>query len=324
VRPERVSLLSAALPHRQVTLPLQLRDGVPCLVYSIDGSYFRGVVDTGSPFLTISTEGCAEWNCWSGQGAPTQLEDTLEQYATQDGLVEWRAGDVSFSQLGERPRHALAPSRSLVFGVFRSMVAKGGKGDQSLVGLVKRTSPGIRPSLLGQTEYRSFVLDLASRTLTLSMDSLLGGASPPRLGPTIPLLDLRASMGAPSQQYVAPVARLSINGQPLDTADLPIYAMVDSGSSGLFMTHNLFYPLIEEARGWRSAAVEFECSDGARCTLSADRSNPQFLCFPTRFPWFDESRGFLIVLGMAFLQDTAITVDTDTNLMQICTTKLEA
>jgi hypothetical protein len=130
-------------------------------------------------------------------------------------------------------------------------------------------------------------------------------------------------MGAPSQQYVARVRSLSVNGQSVNAA-LPIYAMIDSGSTGLFMTHNLFYPLQEEAHGWRSAAVEFECSDGGRCQLTADRSSPLFLCFPTRFPWFDETRGYLVVLGMAFLQDTSLAIDMDASLMQICQSKLEA
>ena len=307
----RSQRLSLSGPRPELRLPLQLRDGVFCLVYSIDGSYFRGVIDTGSPFLTVAPNQCREWGCWRGEGEATLLGDTFERYATQDGNVQWRSGDVSFSQLEEQPRHCISPGGRTVFGLFRSTMSKGGRGDQSLVGLVKSTAPGVRPSLLGQTTYQSFTLDCASGMLVLSTRSLL---VPGRI--TIPLLDMRR-WGALAQQYIARVRRLTVNGEVVRTSK-PIFAMVDSGSTGLFMTERLFYPLQEEARGWRSCEVELEARGGLVCRLSAGRSSPLFVCLPTRFPWLDDiGKGHLLVLGMAFLEGRSVSVDMDRSLMQI-------
>jgi hypothetical protein len=190
------------------------------------------------------------------------------------------------------------------------MVAKGGVSDQSLVGLVKQTAPGIRPSLLGQTDFCCFKLDFRAACLTLACYTLL-----PPLADTVPLVDLR-SMGAPSQQYVARVKSLLVNGQ-LVRSGLPIYAMIDSGSTGLYMTESLFYPLQRESRGFRSCTVEFETGSGSLTSLTASRASPLFLCFPTRFPWFDEQAGYLLVVGMAFLDDAAVTIDMDRSEMLV-------
>ena len=307
----RSQRLSLSGPRPELRLPLQLRDGVFCLVYSIDGSYFRGVIDTGSPFLTVAPDQCREWGCWRGEGEATLLGDTFERYATQDGSVQWRSGDVSFSQLEEQPRHCVSPGGRTVFGLFRSTMSKGGRGDQSLVGLVKSTAPGVRPSLLGQTTYQSFTLDCANGMLVLSTRSLL---VPGRI--TIPLLDMRR-WGALAQQYIARVRRLTVNGEIVRSSK-PIFAMVDSGSTGMFMTERLFYPLQEEARGWRSCEVELEARGGLICRLSAGRPSPLFVCLPTKFPWLDDiGKGHLLVLGMAFLEGRSVSVDMDRSLMQI-------
>lgn len=305
-----VKRLSLAGPRAEHTLPLQLRDGVYCLVYSIDGSYFRGVVDTGSPFLTVAKDQCREWGCWRGEGDKTSLQDTYERYATQEGHVQWRSADVSFSQLEEQPRHCLSPGGRTIFGVFQSVVGRGGRGDQSLVGLCKNTAPGIRPSLLGQTPYRSFRLDCKHGELTLSVASLV---KPGKV--TIPLMDFRHT-GALAQQYIARVRNLQVNGRDV-RASKPIYAMLDSGSSGMFMSDELFYPVQEETRGWRTCEVALAGRGGQSYTLSAGRSSPLFLCFPTRFPWFHSTDGYLVILGMAFLTGHAMTVDMDASLMQI-------
>uniref|UniRef100_A0A061R0I1 Uncharacterized protein n=1 Tax=Tetraselmis sp. GSL018 TaxID=582737 RepID=A0A061R0I1_9CHLO len=70
-------------PPRELHIPLQYRDNVYCLLYTIDGKFFRGVVDTGSPFLTVSPDNCKEWGCWRGEGVATDLTDTWERYAAQ-------------------------------------------------------------------------------------------------------------------------------------------------------------------------------------------------------------------------------------------------
>uniref|UniRef100_A0A061S7T2 Uncharacterized protein n=1 Tax=Tetraselmis sp. GSL018 TaxID=582737 RepID=A0A061S7T2_9CHLO len=260
-------------PPRELHIPLQYRDNVYCLLYTIDGKFFRGVVDTGSPFLTVSPDNCKEWGCWRGEGVATDLTDTWERYAAQEGRLQWRAGDVSFSGPDESLRHSLAGGR-LAFGVFRSALPRGGRGDESIVGLVSRTAPGVRPSLLGQTRYRSFRLDLSGGLLSLSMSSLLTAGRP-----AIPIADMRR-LGAPSQQYVARVRRLHINGRPVLT-DRPVYAMLDSGSTGLFVTDTLFYEILMMIESWHSCRVELAARDGTCQALAASRSSPLFMCLPT-------------------------------------------
>ena len=92
-------------------------------------------------------------------------------------------------------------------------------GDQTLVGLVRNTAPGIRPSLLGQTHFRSFGIGFSAVAPTLKLStgapagSLVGG------GDWAPMVDLREK-GAPSQQYVVRLTNVLINGQSL-TSLLP-------------------------------------------------------------------------------------------------------
>jgi len=168
----------------------------------------------------------------------------------------------------------------------------------------------VRPSLLGQTRYRSFRLDLSGGLLSLSMSSLLTAGRP-----AIPIADMRR-LGAPSQQYVARVRRLHINGRPVLT-DRPVYAMLDSGSTGLFVTDTLFYEILMMIESWHSCRVELAARDGTCQALAASRSSPLFMCLPTRFPWLGSEEGHMLVLGMCFLQGRTLSVDVETSLMQI-------
>ena len=375
-----------------VQIMLERDDGVFCLSFTLDGRPFRGVLDTGGPFLTVgasfltvgapaaagmtavgggvdggSNGSCAYWGCWRGEGQPSGLEDTFEMFASQDGVVQWRRGDVRLgnvrlglpTQTGSLPavddeaytgrlpaggfdRSACShlgsheatiasgtsnsgrdgrgsgnsggirrSSDDIIFGVFRSLIMKGGAGDQSLVGLVRNTAPGIRPSLLGQTPFRCFELDFAAGTLTLDARS-----PSPLLPPGAdwaPLVDLRR-LGAPSQQYVVQLSAVYVNGRRLtallpDGRPAPLYGMLDSGSTGLFVSERLFYSLQREAGGWRSCDVEFQTVSGVTQRLSAARPDPQFLAFATDFPWLAEEEGYMFVLGMAFLEGTSMAVD---------------
>ena len=145
-----------------LTIPLEWDDGVLCARFSIDGRPFRGVVDTGGPFLTVtvaasgevsdgsggSNGSCRFWGCWRGEGRPSGLDDTYEMFASQDGEVEWRIGQVELggtpligpqqgcqSNTGTESRidsrvaaDSVQHCSDIVFGVFRSLVMKGGAG----------------------------------------------------------------------------------------------------------------------------------------------------------------------------------------------------
>eukprot|EP00854_Cymbomonas_tetramitiformis_P021151 gene21151-25404_t len=130
----------------------------------------------------------------------------------------------------------------------------------------------------------------------------------------IPLLDLKQRYGAPVQHYIALVESFIVNGSRVRTPR-PIYAMIDTGSSGLYITENMYYDLQREARGWRSAEVAFTTKQGNRISMKAARPNPLFLCLPASFPWLPEESAYLIVVGIAFLENTVLTLDADESKM---------
>ena len=58
--------------------------------------------------------------------------------------------------------------------------------------------------------------------------------------------------------------------------------------------------------------VEFGDTRGRRVAVSAARPDPLFLVFPTRFDWLPPDAN-LIILGVAFLQDCKLAIDTKSN-----------
>jgi hypothetical protein len=189
-------------------------------------------------------------------------------------------------------------------------VVKGGAGDQYLVGLVRNTAAGIRPSFLGQTQFCSFAINFPASQLTLSQKSLIHRDEPN----WAPLVDLRG-IGAPSQQYCVRLSSVFVNGKKLvslmpDGSPAPLYGMLDSGSTGLFLSERIFYSLQREAGGWRSVELEFETASGSTQRLSSSTStSDKFLAFATEFPWLSEEEGHMFVIGTCFLQGMTMTID---------------
>ncbi|GAB5356035.1 hypothetical protein AAMO2058_000256400 [Amorphochlora amoebiformis] len=260
--------------------------GSYCIEYGIQGKRFRGVLDTGSPFLIIDGTACSRrWGCFEGQGSKTEFGDTYERYASQEGNVQWRKGQVE-----------LAGSRfsDTVFGVFREVESKGGEG-AALVGLVKDANRGIRPTLLDQIKMRSMRFDFGEKSISLSRETLINPNQD-----VVKTIDVRR-MGSPVRHYIVRVDHLSVNGQEV-RSNIPILAMVDTGTTGLYMSEGLFYKILPESKGFRSCDVAVKTAGGHVHKLTASRPDPYFLAFPISFPWLDEKRAHIVVLGLAFLE----------------------
>ena len=93
--------------------------------------------------------------------------------------------------------------------------------------------------------------------------------------------------------------------------------MLDSGSTGLFVSERIFYTLQRQAGGWKSCQVEFATASGGTYTLSAGRASPKFLAFATDFPWLGEEEGHMFVLGTCFLEGLHMEIDTELSRVMI-------
>jgi hypothetical protein len=310
-----------------IRLPLLQCGSAFCTEYRIDGQRFRGVVDTGSPFLLALSErtcvgGPERWGCYS-EASGGLLEESWEGFGGQDVHVQWRRGSLRLSAVGDNAA-ALADRRAggrtgpwttpndatdviiepINFGVVDDYRGSGGAGAISL-GLAKDRSSGTRPTLLEQTDVAALRFDFHDLTLTLSRRPLIGSG-----GDFIPLVDLRA-YGAPVSPYTVLVHRLIVNGEPV-ALGRPTLAVLDTGTTGLVISDTLYdtdeLPLPGAAI--RSVAVDVISRRGQISQLSASTRPPRprghprpggvaesslppfpFIVTPVHLPWFDERRG---------------------------------
>ena len=220
----------------RTTIPMALeRGGAYAVEWTLGDARraLRGVVDTGSPFLTSQRRGCdaggdgAGWGCVEAEDVRFEAYDaTFETYGLQtDGRTSWYAG--------KRATLGRLEFEELVFGVTDDVR---GRDAAPFVGLVKYTNRerGIRPSFLQQTDIASFALDFERETLTLSRDSLVDE----RERGVLRTVDLRA-IGAPVYHYATPCDELWINGERFETSK-PIYVVFDSGTTGMLVDRQLY------------------------------------------------------------------------------------
>ena len=94
------SSLATGSSARAMRIPMRLdRAGTYVVEYRIGGTTVRGVLDTGSPFITMESACGSVWGCLREEDARRSgLEDTYEVYGLQeDGVTRWVLGDVAFA-----------------------------------------------------------------------------------------------------------------------------------------------------------------------------------------------------------------------------------
>ena len=285
------------------------------IYYRVDGSLFRSVVDTGSPFLLIPGS-CGEntkqkSGCYREQGIPSGLRDTYEQFDGFEGNVEWRNARVN---LVNATGTLLSNTPFITFGVASESILEGPGG--VFFGLIRDTDSWIRPSFLSQTSIVSLQLDLRSqqkKTLTLAQYPLITSSANKIIRLTD---DLRRKYGDPVAHYTARAKSVVVNGFPLayDSKKKPIYVIFDTGVTGMVVSRDLFEERYMSARErreknlWGHVDIVFQSESGEAVVVSADK--PLTTPFDPQRTW-KKFRGIVIVIGLSFLDGNRITIDID-------------
>ena len=204
-----------------ITIPLAFTGQELLVAYKVDGSKFKAVLDTGSPFLMIpgscGSNTRQKSGCYQNQGTPVpSLTPTIEIFDGFEGEVNWRAApfqfwDVNNNDSINNPDNApsevpvpklqtqqqqqqiiaadtvnknnnLTNKERVIFGVASEDIMGGPGG--VFFGMIRDTDARIRPSFLGQTDVRAFRVNLATqpRTLTLSSRDLIAAGNSAREG----------------------------------------------------------------------------------------------------------------------------------------------
>lgn len=367
---------------RAIRIPMRLdRAGTYVVEYRIGGTTVRGVLDTGSPFITMESK-CGEvWGCLREEDARRSgLEDTYEIYGLQeDGVTRWVLGDVAFdgkdagevsaatdedknedetrrtyrvdgldgdaadaadavssavsSAADENAATVAFAFPELSFGVTSQTVgragsAAGGVGSAPFVGLVKRRADWIRPTFLEQTDVCSFALDFAKDELTLSRDALIPKDEKKNV---FPLVDLRP-LGAPVFHYAVKVDELWINGgkyRPRDRTrqSKPIYAVFDSGVTGVLVSRDLFYDSDFEF-GTFECHAKIKAEDGESVSVGTSlrtcTGRCLLLALPVDVPWVGFENAHVVFLGLAFMYaNGGVAVDADDGRLRLGASAIE-
>jgi len=133
-------------------------------------------------------------------------------------------------------------------------------------------------------------------------------------------LDLNAKYGDPTIHYVGMASSITVNGSNLASSasskrNNKLYCIFDTGCTGMSISPSLFDERYAVARSrkekslWGTVDVEFPTMGGETITLSAKR--PLTTPLGSERPWGKKLDGFLIVLGLAFLEGRKMTVDSD-------------
>jgi len=300
---------------QQINLPLENCGGNWCTLFAIDGEVFRGVLDTGSPFITVAGSCTRRWGCYSGQGIPSGLEDTIENYAGKSGLVSWRKGMLEMGFLRSDLDDEGFIFSKVVFGILSDSLV--GRPGGVFLGLVKYSSPQIRPTFLSQTNIVSLRFNFQKHVLSLSNKLMIPHDEPE----AIQLIDLRL-YGAPVMYYTAKVDKIfSQNRTIFPSNDLKwrkekreLFLIFDTGTTGMAVSKDLFDEelRISSENGFRPFRnVQIEIKTERKGTMVLKSARP--LTTPLDVPWKGFNEGAdLIVAGLDFMQDAKMTIDIDT------------
>ncbi|KAG5175269.1 hypothetical protein JKP88DRAFT_172544 [Tribonema minus] len=301
---------------RVINLPLENCGGSWCTLFAVEGNVFRGVLDTGSPFLTVAGSCTRRWGCFRGEGVPSGLDDTIEIYAGNSGPVSWKKGMLELGFLRSDVDDEGFIFNKFIFGVLSDELVSRPGG--VFLGLVKYNTKGIRPTFLGQTDVAALRFDFPRRVLSLSRAPLI----PRACADAVPLVDLRP-LGDPVQHYAARAAAVTTKQRALHPPPPPpahgaaaakdVYVIFDTGTTGLAVSRALWdaedvYARVNGGRPFRDVAVTLATEGGGAVTLCARRP----LTTPLDLPWrgFNE-RAHLLVIGLDFMSSVVLTIDVD-------------
>jgi hypothetical protein len=122
--------------------------------------------------------------------------------------------------------------------------------------------------------------------------------------------------GDPVQHYVSKLKSIFINGQQLIPRDKrPIYAIIDTGTTGMVVSKELYDQRYIEARERRErklwgGEVELTFETEMKNTKSIKAVKPLTTPFDPKPNW-KKFKGHVIVVGLSFLEDQQITIDID-------------
>ena len=310
---------ASASARASITVPLQYEPKLSAYTvsYVVGDTKFGAIVDTGSPFLVVPQTSCRpdyKWGCYRAEEShPSGLEPTYERFVGNEGMMEWREGKFSFPDTSSSVSNLLFPQSSLmIFGVVSETLLDGSGG--LFLGLVKETNSWIRPSFLGQSDVGAFSVDLRVKSLTLYRSASEKQHTP---SSAIQLVrDLNKRFGDATIHYVGVASSLIVNGFDLVTSTRrnKIYVIFDTGCTGMSISSSLFnerYSLARERREnnlWGNVEVQFKTVSGGITSLTAKK--PLTTTLDDR-PWGKKLDGYLVVLGLAFLEGHEMTVDID-------------
>mmetsp|Transcript_23487 Transcript_23487/g.55480 ORF Transcript_23487/g.55480 Transcript_23487/m.55480 type:complete len:420 (-) Transcript_23487:448-1707(-) len=320
-------------------IPLTLRLGLSAYTvsYRVGGARIEAIVDTGSPFLFVpkpSESTCSpsyEWGCLRDEGSPVPgLTRTVERFDGNEGYVDWSNSTFSFDRTlndqattindvypltsSSADQSALFPVY-VTFGILSESLLDGTGG--IFLGLVKYTERRIRPSFLSQSNVEAFSIDLRNIEGRVKSLSLYGGGQLPRQDvPGIPLVrDLNQRFGDPTIHYCAVADKICVNDNVLasSTRKEKLYVIFDTGCSGLQLSPALFDERYATARANKEKSlfgtvdITFQTAEGNPLTLSSKK--PLTTPLGSNRPWGKRINGYLLVVGLAFLEDKLLTVD---------------
>ena len=347
--------LSSKQVDKKLIIHLEWFDNVLCARFTIKNKEVRGIVDTGSPFITVPTVCTGLWGCLGKEIVNEinadvelpQLEDTIEVFGGQEYDAKWRRVRLKFTENSNVENSNETNEISTLVAVVGKdiLLPPGG----NFLGLVKHNTKFIRPTFLGQTSFNSIRFDAPQQQLTLSSHSLIDQHNDDAV---LKMIDLRP-YGDSVEHYCVKVKKLIINGRLIHTSSVqdrvklgwPAYEMLvadnqemfavfDTGTSGCIIQDEIFFDE-RFPQPPRSVEVIVQSESGEEVTLKASASkNNLFVVTPSKIPWFNPETNNkrskikfdanhppprIIVLGLSFLKDIVLNIDTETKFLSLTT-----
>lgn len=322
---------SAAKPSRTIVVPIEYAPELSAYIvrYRIGERLFAGILDTGSPFLTVPSyceqivwDSPKKWGCYDPKydtSSERFAEPTFERFDNNEGRVEWRrTSNFAFWDEGSGTptlwdEDASDTFQRLVFGILEGSLIGGSGG--VFFGLIRDTDNYIRPSFLSQVGVQSFTIDFINNCLILTDQQI----TVPPTTPYIPLVaDLRR-YGDPTLHYTAKAANVMVNGGPLVFDNKPIYVIFDTGVTGMVVSLELWEDRYRVARAnrerslWGNVEIDFAPNSGQEAITLAAQS-PLTTPLGQSPPW-KGFKGHLIVIGLAFLDKKKFSIDIDNQIL---------